>query len=219
MPSKREWPEAKNKILSVAARIFAEKSFEGSRIDEIAREAGVPKSLIYYHFKGKDELLEVLFQKFLDDVQVVIKASEASASASGGVAASVAQEMRKNPEAYLSFMMKNYDLMRIIFIDSLKKKRGNSVIFRYAEMVIDAEGKAIRAGGTERWDRDERLVGEFFTHIMPLFSFFCFYGSWIRYFKMEEKAFGDQFRRILEETHGAFHKNRGINPQTQGGTP
>ena len=54
---------------------------------------------------------------------------------------------------------------------------------------------------------NERLIAEFFTNIIPLFSFLCFYKSWVDYFKMDEKNLGEVFRKILAETHGTYHKN------------
>lgn len=52
------------KILDTAAAVFAEKGFAGSRIDEIARFAGVNKATIYYHIGGK----EALYAAVLHDV-------------------------------------------------------------------------------------------------------------------------------------------------------
>jgi len=43
-------------ILKTAARLFAVQGFDGTTTIQIAREAGVTEPLIYYHFKGKDEL-------------------------------------------------------------------------------------------------------------------------------------------------------------------
>lgn len=51
----------KEKILKVSEQVFAEKGFDGARVDEIARKAGVNKALIYYYFDGKDDLLDHLF--------------------------------------------------------------------------------------------------------------------------------------------------------------
>lgn len=62
-------PDARQRILDAAVSVFAEKSFEGSRIDEIAKEANVPKSLIYYHFRSKDEMLDVLMNGFIRDYE------------------------------------------------------------------------------------------------------------------------------------------------------
>ncbi len=202
MKENKRVPDARKRILKTALQIFAEKSFEGSRIDEIAERAGVPKSLIYYHFKNKNEILDVMFRNFLNDFGEVIKTAERDAGDS------VAEEMMKRPEYYTDFMIKNYDLIRIILIDSLKKTSDNPVLYTFLEMIVHSEEKLIIRNHPENYDREERLVGEFFTHIIPLFSFFCFYYSWIGYFKMEEKKFGDLFKKILAETHGAFHKNR-----------
>jgi TetR/AcrR family transcriptional regulator len=46
----------KEKLLESALAEFAEYGFEGARVDRIAKEAGVNKALIYYHFAGKTEL-------------------------------------------------------------------------------------------------------------------------------------------------------------------
>ena len=43
-------------ILKTAAKLFAVQGFDGTTTIQIAREAGVTEPLIYYHFKGKDDL-------------------------------------------------------------------------------------------------------------------------------------------------------------------
>ncbi|WP_281884218.1 TetR/AcrR family transcriptional regulator [Paenibacillus sp. YYML68] len=48
--------QGREKILQTAVHEFAEKGFDGARIDYIAKAAGVNKALIYYHFKSKEEL-------------------------------------------------------------------------------------------------------------------------------------------------------------------
>ncbi|WP_176560042.1 TetR/AcrR family transcriptional regulator [Brevibacillus dissolubilis] len=48
--------QGKDKILETALQEFAEKGYDRARIDLIAKNAGVNKALIYYHFTSKDEL-------------------------------------------------------------------------------------------------------------------------------------------------------------------
>jgi TetR/AcrR family transcriptional regulator len=48
--------ESKDKIILAAKGEFAEKGFNGTRLDAIAKRAGVNKALIHYYFGGKDEL-------------------------------------------------------------------------------------------------------------------------------------------------------------------
>jgi len=46
----------KQAILKTAARLFASQGYDATTTLQIAREAGVTEPLIYYHFKGKDDL-------------------------------------------------------------------------------------------------------------------------------------------------------------------
>jgi AcrR family transcriptional regulator len=63
-------------ILKTAARLFAVQGFDGTTTIQIAREAGVTEPLIYYHFKGKDDLfthiIEATFSEYfsrIDDLE------------------------------------------------------------------------------------------------------------------------------------------------------
>ena len=63
MSANEEETTSKRRILEAASKIFAEKGYDGARVDEIAKRAAVNKALIYYYFpKGKEELLERLFR-------------------------------------------------------------------------------------------------------------------------------------------------------------
>ena len=60
----------KKKITKAAEAAFADKGFFGSRVDEIAAEAGVNKRMIYEHFGSKENLyiavLEEVYSKMAD---------------------------------------------------------------------------------------------------------------------------------------------------------
>jgi AcrR family transcriptional regulator len=56
--SREEQRELKRRAtLRVAARIFNEKGYHGTSLDEIAEEIGVTKTALYYYFKNKETLL------------------------------------------------------------------------------------------------------------------------------------------------------------------
>jgi TetR/AcrR family transcriptional regulator len=59
--------ETRAAILAAAERIFAEGGLEGARMDAIAAKAGVNKALLYYYFRGKEELYAAILESHLQD--------------------------------------------------------------------------------------------------------------------------------------------------------
>ncbi|MEO1928034.1 MAG: TetR/AcrR family transcriptional regulator [Nautiliaceae bacterium] len=53
----------KEQILKKALEIFAKKGYENTNLEEIAKEVGITKPAIYYHFKSKKELYNYIFKE------------------------------------------------------------------------------------------------------------------------------------------------------------
>lgn len=193
-------PDARGRILEAAVTCFAEKSFAGARIDDISKLANVPKSLIYYHFKSKEHILEVLIQDFLDEFRKLLEIAKDD----DHVDKSNAMKERLQNH-YLDFMKKNVDLVRILLIESLKKETKLPLIFKTVEEMVNNESDKIKKGDT--YDRNERLIAEFFTSLVPLYSLFCFQEKWCEYFGIENGQMQRIFMDVYEQTHGAYHKN------------
>ena len=51
------------KILNAAQTVFIKKGMDGSRMQEIADEAGINKSLLHYYFRTKQKLFEAIFKR------------------------------------------------------------------------------------------------------------------------------------------------------------
>ncbi|MEK9941829.1 MAG: TetR family transcriptional regulator C-terminal domain-containing protein [Gammaproteobacteria bacterium] len=67
-----------------ATRVFSRKGYDGARVDEIAREAGLPKANLLYYFKSKKALYRLVIERVLDlwlnalgDIAVDINPAEA----------------------------------------------------------------------------------------------------------------------------------------------
>lgn len=52
--------ERRKQIMQIATGLFAEKGFAGTRTREIADKAGISETLVFYHFKSKDELYKAI---------------------------------------------------------------------------------------------------------------------------------------------------------------
>lgn len=73
--------EAKrNAVLSTAARLFNERGFHATSLDDIAAELHVTKPTLYYYVKNKDDILLQCVRKGLD---MVLEGIEQSRSAGG----------------------------------------------------------------------------------------------------------------------------------------
>ena len=53
----------KEDILITAVKHFANKGYENTALEEIAKEIGITKPAIYYHFKNKQELYNEIFKE------------------------------------------------------------------------------------------------------------------------------------------------------------
>jgi AcrR family transcriptional regulator len=53
----------RNLILDAATEVFGRQGFEATRMDDVAKAAGVAKGLVYKHFSSKDALFEALVDR------------------------------------------------------------------------------------------------------------------------------------------------------------
>ncbi|MEO0266114.1 MAG: TetR/AcrR family transcriptional regulator [candidate division WOR-3 bacterium] len=64
--------DTKEKILIAARNIFGQKGFYETKMDDIAREAGIAKGTLYLYFKSKEELYECLIKIGLNLIEQAI---------------------------------------------------------------------------------------------------------------------------------------------------
>jgi len=68
--AKKRRPERRDQILEIAVRLFHERGFHATGMDDIGEEAGITGPAIYRHFDSKDEILveaiEVAGQRLAD---------------------------------------------------------------------------------------------------------------------------------------------------------
>lgn len=51
-----------DRILDAARKVFSQRGFFGTRMQEIANEAGINKALLHYYYRSKDNLFESVFR-------------------------------------------------------------------------------------------------------------------------------------------------------------
>jgi len=65
--------KTEEKIIAAAKRVFIKKGMDGARMQEIADEAGINKSLLHYYFRSKDKLFEEVFSDSFQQVIMTVK--------------------------------------------------------------------------------------------------------------------------------------------------
>ncbi|MEV0144522.1 MULTISPECIES: TetR/AcrR family transcriptional regulator [unclassified Nonomuraea] len=55
----------RGRLLGAATRLFAERGFEGTSVQEIVLAAGVTKGAMYHYFSSKDDLLHEIYARVL----------------------------------------------------------------------------------------------------------------------------------------------------------
>lgn len=79
----------RDQILQTAAAVFGRLGFEAARMEDVAKEAGIAKGLLYKHFPSKDALFRALA-----DRQGEVYAADLRSAVSGG-------DLAAQPEAAL----------------------------------------------------------------------------------------------------------------------
>jgi AcrR family transcriptional regulator len=67
------YSEKQLQILTTAERLFSSKGFDGTSVRDIADEAGVNIAMISYYFGSKEKLMEALFARRSDDINMQIE--------------------------------------------------------------------------------------------------------------------------------------------------
>lgn len=66
-------PSRRQHIIGAAVRVFGRNGFAETSVQDIADEAEVVPTAVYYHFAGKEELLELAMRRVFDQLNTVVE--------------------------------------------------------------------------------------------------------------------------------------------------
>ena len=145
--------DKRKQILDAAVRVFAEHGYHGSRVGDIAEDAGVAHGLLYHYFSSKEEVLRTVFVENWGELLARFRAVEATdepaAEKLEGIAKILLRTWRNDP-ALVTVMVREVARSREIQgqIDEVREA------FAIVQRVIE-EGQA---AGSFRRDLDARIA-------------------------------------------------------------
>lgn len=126
-----------SQIFESALKVFHKKGLAGARMQEIADEAGINKSMLHYYFRSKEQLFRQVFmqsfRRFIgsivpllneentweEKVPLIIEHYAQVMQANPDLALFVINELRQNPEGFIN-VVKNNAFLDSVFIRQLR---------------------------------------------------------------------------------------------------
>src|SRR4051812_4933735 len=96
-------PSRRHVIIDAAIRVFARKGYADASIQDVAEQAHVVPTAVYYHFSGKDELFDVALRRVMAETDDLVRSvrpddEAADAGALGRVIAAVWDWTEEHPD-------------------------------------------------------------------------------------------------------------------------
>lgn len=192
----------KSTILRAAETLFAEKGFDGTGIDEIARTAGITKSVIYYHFRNKEDIRRSIIVRFIDETMALkeFQVKEAVENPS---------TLSENITLAVRFLKEKENAVKILMMQTMLEGEANPLLeFWDRNNEIARRFRKILFGEDESVHKKDNFLDAFFLMLVPVFSYFAFADSWCGHYSISRNEADDLFEESLTRLFTSF-----INPE------
>ncbi|TDT69885.1 TetR family transcriptional regulator [Hypnocyclicus thermotrophus] len=180
----------KNKLIKSAMELFLEKGYEGIKVEDITKEAGVAKGTFYTYFKAKDDIFIDVISKMMEiyiDILKNLKFEEG--------------ELKKNIKKIVSLMYKTsykhkamYKVISLIFKNPHLLSKLFESEFPFKKMSEDIYIKLLESSKNEV--RDEVIENKkiFITVLGKILDAYMF-----ELFEIKEFKSSGKIKKITEE--------------------
>lgn len=142
----RNAEQSRKDILHAAEQQFGEKGFYGARVDEIAKQSGLNKHMLYIYFESKEELYRCVLKEIyrrMEDVEKCVLAKELLGKELINALISAYFDFLKDNETFVNILMSE-NLMHAQFMKQLpseciERKTLNEIADRIRESCNQGE--------------------------------------------------------------------------------
>lgn len=171
--------DSRQKIVDAAINEFSEKGFDGSRVEDIAKRAGVSKALIYYNFDSKEAILA----EILDGI--VSSLGEHLTSTYLNSIDSTKSEHATKAEfiASLNYVLEKRKEMTILVMQSLGTTSNNKRMLNlWNEVNLKVRANVLAQLGykSERLEQSTQRLIDYFIIFVPYVMYAVLGADWIQ---------------------------------------
>jgi len=208
MPKKsnrNQGKDTKEKIIEVTKKLFAKKGFDATSVDEIAHKIKIPKSLIYYYFRSKKDILKAIFKEFEDSLLEVKKKSFEL----------LFDEKMENCleerikaifyEITLPFVESYQDVIKIALTEEIKNF-SKGPLFKYFDVNLSMVKDFLEKFNLSLNFSKEKVTILFFTLFLSLIGYSIFIDEWCTHYNIEK----EKVKSLLVETLTHEYKRLGM---------
>ena len=150
--------KTKRRIFTTAIKLFAEKGYENTGIEEITAVAGVAKGSLYYHFETKEELFDMLLEegyKLLNN-SIEIKSRHCT---------NALDKLKALLMVQIKSIIKYQDFVTVIINNTLgetpRTKKCQTAVYEYVGKIKEIIDEGIREGIFYDGDAEGIAIGLF----------------------------------------------------------
>ena len=210
MTQKESSINTKVDILDAAEILFAEKGFDGTGIMEIAKQARVPKSLIYYYFLSKEEILNELVNRLRGSI-VAVKKETATLEKPEDML--TRDGLYRSLNTLYTFIERHKNIYRIMHQEALKKDFIGNLLL---ELPVSQQAGIdyFKEAGMTVNENDIKL-GHFFLIATPFISFMLHKEKWCEQNSMNPAEVKEKFFDLIADIFTLI-VSRSVSAETEG---
>lgn len=187
-PSREKESDKKNKILEAAEAIFAEKGFNKTKVQEIAKAAKVSEGSIYDYFENKEDLLlSIPLKRLQDHINALPETFYITAPQ---------RKIRRLIKDHFALYLDNRNFLRVFLLDiQLNKRFYGSKAFELFQTYLKTFEDIVEQGKAEGCFRSDVNTRVFRNMFLGAFSHMA-----LRWLMRDKEKKYDQIREIQQVT-------------------
>lgn len=161
--------QTKEKILTEAIKLFYQKGFENTTIEDIQKGAGIARGSIYYHFTSKVDILEAIVDRMAEQIIKVLNPLVYGEK-------SFTEKLHAFFETSINIKMEKFKREILFYLDFLKNRKNYffhyKIVEKYRNIISQMLGKILEEGIQEGVIRiaNPDIYAKLLTEILIFFS-------------------------------------------------